>query len=435
MYPTQRSFRVTASNLLLEDTDAGLLAPEAGADPLFQRALSIAAYLRRSAVATRGGDVVWLMPAVEEGGPRSPMDPHLYSGSTGVAYFLAALDHLRGTDEHRDTVVRAMAPLRRKIGELADDPARAAGSRAPIGGLVGMGAWIYGLVRIGEWTGERGMVDDALRASTLVTAGRIHADDQYDVTRGAAGALLAMLALDAAGAGAAEDGRTPLDVANACAGFLLEKRTSHEGSPRAWWVGNEPPRNGFAHGASGIACALLRLHERTGDPALREAALEGFAYERHLWDPAERNWWDPHYGRFLQLQSWCFGAPGTLLARLEALRTADTPEVRGDLADTLSRTAEYPDEPVDHFCCGNFGRAEILATAAEVLGDDSLLHAAREIAARSITRAPTDDDFGFMPPGTAPVLRLSLFRGLAGMAYALTRLSHPGRLPTPLSMQ
>jgi lantibiotic modifying enzyme len=40
-----------------------------------------------------------------------------------------------------------------------------------------------------------------------------------------------------------------------------------------------------------------------------------------------------------------------------------------------------------------------------------------------------------MPPGTAPVLRLSLFRGVAGMGYTLVRLSHPGRLPTPLAMQ
>jgi lantibiotic modifying enzyme len=425
---------VTASSLLLEDT-AAVPAPGAGDDPLFGRALAIAAYLRREARATTGGDVVWLMPAVEPGGARSPMDPHVYSGSTGVAYFLAALDHLRGTDEHRDVVLRALAPLRRKIGELADDPARAAASRAPIGGLVGMGSWIYGLVRVGEWTGERGMIDDAHRATVLVTGARIAADDQLDVTRGAAGALLAMLALDAAGAGAAADGRTPLDVARACADFLLRTRAAHEGSPRAWWVAAQPPRNGFAHGASGIACALLRLHARTGDEALRDAALEGFAYERHLWNPEERNWWDPHYDRFLQLQSWCFGAPGTLLARLEALRTADTPEVRGDLADTLSRTAEYPDEPVDHFCCGNFGRAEILATAAEVLDDPSLLRTARDIATRSITRAATEDDFGFMPPGTAPVLRLSLFRGLAGMGYTLARLSHPGRLPTPLAMQ
>ncbi len=426
---------MTISTLIPQQTDTYAPPADGAADPLFARALSMAESLRRQAVGVRGGDAVWLMPPADAESPRSPMDPHLYSGSTGVAYFLAALDHVRGTDESREVILRTTAPLRRRINELADDPARAAAVRAPIGGLVGIGAWIYGLVRIGEWTGERGMVEDAHRASLLITPGRIAADDQYDVTRGAAGTLLAMLALDSAGAGAAADGRTPLDIAGACAAYLLEKRAPHEGSPRAWWVGNDPPRNGFAHGASGIACALLRLHERTGDPALRQAALEGFDYERHLWSPAERNWWDPHYDRFLQLQSWCFGAPGTLLARLEALRTADTPEVRADLADVLSRTVEYPDEPVDHFCCGNFGRAEILATAAEVLGDDSLLQAGRDIALRSITRAPGDDGFGFMPPGTAPVLRLSLFRGIAGMGYALTRLTHPGRLPTPLTME
>jgi lantibiotic modifying enzyme len=400
------------------------------------RALRIAESLRRQAVILRAtGDAVWLMDAFLPGEKRRPMDPHLYSGSTGVAYFLAALDHLRGTDENRDVVLRSTAPLRRRIGELAGDPARAAAVRAPVGGMVGIGAWIYGLVRIGGWLGERGMIDDARRASTLLTEARIAADDQLDVTRGAAGAILALLALDAADGGPAEDGRTPLEAARACAAHLLANRAAHEGSPRAWWVDGQPPRNGFAHGASGIATALLRLHERTGEPAYRDAALEGLEYERHLWDAAERNWWDPHYDRFLQLQSWCFGAPGTLLARLEALRTAATPEVRADLDDVLRLTAEYPDEPVDHFCCGNFGRAEILETAAEVLDAPELREAARAIALRAIARAPRDEDFGYMPPGTAPVLRHSLLRGVAGMGFAMARLSRPGILPTPLTLQ
>ena len=397
------------------------------AQTLMSRAISIAAGLRDEARRLRGGDVAWLLT------PSAPMDPHLYSGSTGIAWFLAALDHMRGTDDNRELITGATMPLRRRIRELAADPARASCIRMPIGGLVGIGAWIYGLVRIGRWIGDDALVTDAHTATALLTLDRVANDEQFDVTRGAAGTVMALVALHDAGGAPYPD--RPLELAMACANHLLRTRAPHEGSARAWWVGGQAPRNGFAHGASGIATALLRLHARTGNDTLREAALEAFEYERELWDPSVANWWDPHYNQHLQLQSWCFGAPGTLLARLEAVAGDDWVAGGEDMETALTLTRAYPDEPVDHLCCGNFGRAEVLATASARLDRPHLLESARQIALRALARAPRDIDFGFTPPGTAPLLRLSLFRGLAGIGYALAHLAQPGRLPTPLAME
>lgn len=412
-------------------------APRGEDDALFQaRALSIAAHIRENALRTRAGDVVWMMEPAEPGEARKPMDPHLYSGSTGTAFFLAALDHARGTGESREVVVAALAPLRRLLAALHADPARAAQNRMPVGVGVGIGSFVYGLLRIGQWLGDEGMVADAHRAAALLTPERIAADPELDVMRGAAGAILALLALDAAVPDAVSGGETPLTLAGRCAEHLLTHRASHHGAPRAWFVAGQPPRSGFAHGASGIGHALLRLYARTGDERLRDAAMEGFAYERHLYDPQTRNWDDPFLGRPLQLQSWCFGAPGVALARLEAVRSADGPEMRADLAEALDVAAGYRDEPVDHLCCGNFGRAEILAVAARQLDQPGLMRTARGIARRALERCPAETDFGLIPPGTAPMLRLALFRGIAGIGYVLTRLAHPdARLPTPLAME
>jgi lantibiotic modifying enzyme len=401
------------------------------------RAVSIAEYIRAEAVPVKGGDVAWFTPPPAEGRPRRALDPHLYSGTVGVVYFLAALNHLRGTAEYRDLALRGIAPLRRKIADLTADAERAAQNQVPVGGLVGVGSFIYGLVRAAKWLDEPAMIGDAQRAMRLLPPARIRGDDQLDVVRGCAGTILGLLALDEVAPGPNADGVTPMDLAWTCAEYLLGQRVSHDGGPRAWPCEGRAPRTGFAHGAAGTSYALLRMAERTGARELREAGLEGFAFERRLYDHEKRTWWDPPYDRFLQLHSWCFGAPGMALSRLVLLGSdADGAELRAELAETLDITATYPDEPVDHLCCGNLGRTEVLVSAARALGEPALLAPARGLALRAIQRAPGEEDFGLIPPGDVPVLRHSLWRGVAGIGYALLRLvDADGRLPSPLCME
>jgi lantibiotic modifying enzyme len=399
-----------------------------------ERALSIARHVASQGVRRDNGDVVWYTPPLEDGRPPMPLSGHLYSGSAGIAYFLAAVDDLRGTTEFRDVVVAGTAPLRRAIRRMAAEDEEATGG-VPIGGMVGIGSFVYGLARAGAWLGEPVLIDSAREAARRITPARIHADDELDVIRGCAGAILALLTLDEVAPEPAADGLSPMDRACLCAEHLLRRRVSRAGAPRAWPVTGQAPNTGFAHGASGNACALLRLHQRTGDARLRDAALEAFAFERHLYDPAARNWWDTRHGRPLQLQAWCFGAPGVALARLAALRACDGAQLRMELADALDVTAHLEDPAVDHICCGNLGRADVLATAASTLDDPALLASARAIAGRAVSRARTDDDFGYIPPGNEPALKLSLIRGMSGIGYVLLRLAHPDALPSPLALE
>ncbi|HEX2095305.1 MAG TPA: lanthionine synthetase LanC family protein [Longimicrobiaceae bacterium] len=396
------------------------------------RAAAISDRIREQASGPRDGSVVWLARSADpDRTPSAPLGPYLYGGTTGVALFLAALDHVRDRTDNRETVLRALAPVRRKLTELVGDPERARGVRMPVGGLVGLGALVYALVHIGRWIDEPVLIREAHDSTLLLTPERILADDQFDVVRGCAGAVLALLVLDQVTSDPNARGATPLDLANACADHLLDSRVSRDGGPRTWRAAGLPPLTGFAHGAAGIGYALLRLFLRTGAERLRDAALEAFAFEQTLFDPVEDNWWDPRFGRPLQLAAWCYGAPGMALSRLGTPETARGEEA----ARMLKMTQSLPDAPVDTLCCGNLGRVEILLHAHRVLGGDDLLEAARALAERTLERADTRGDFAVSPPGEEPESELALFCGSSGIGYTLLRLARPAALPSPLCME
>ncbi|MET0396755.1 MAG: lanthionine synthetase LanC family protein [Longimicrobiaceae bacterium] len=423
----------------IEPASAAGPEPHPAADPsgdvLLARALQLSSRIRGSAVEIRGG-VVWLAPEAPPapaGGAPAVLGPHLYDGASGIALFLAALDHVRGDRANHDLVLGAIAPLRAKLRGLVLDPERARTLRIPIGGLTGLGSFIYALTRIGVWLGEPALVAEAHALTTLLTPERIRSDEQLDVVAGAAGTVLALLALHDASPPPSASASDPVELALACARHLLDRRVSHEGRPRAWPCAGLPPLSGFAHGASGISHALLRLHGWTGREELRTAALEGFAYERSLFDRGALNWLDPRFGRLLEQSAWCHGAPGILLARLGATSAGDGGDVaREDAALLLEAVRDAPDLPLDHLCCGNFGRGEVLACAGQALGDPGPLDAARALAGRSLRRADAGGDFHLAPVGEPPGLRPALFRGLAGIGYSLLRLAAPSALPSPL---
>ena len=78
-----------------------------------------------------------------------------------------------------------------------------------------------------------------------------------------------------------------------CGEHLMEKRTHTESGYRAWrtlWA--HQPLTGFAHGAAGVAYALLRLGEATGDTRFLEGAEEAIAYETAVYSATARNWPD-----------------------------------------------------------------------------------------------------------------------------------------------
>ena len=418
---------------------ATLAGPVADRERWADAAAGVRERLAAHAHRLSDGGVVWKAPVRAAAGAKPALHgPHLYDGSCGVALFLAADHLLTGDLTARELALAAVAPLRLKVRQLAADPGRAAALRLGVGGLVGAGSFLYAFARLAEWLEDADLLADAARCLPLIGAERIAADDRFDVTSGCAGAILALLAFErrTAAAGDRADGEAALAAAAACARRLLAARVSWQGRPRGW-PGPEgrPPLGGFAHGAAGIAYALLRLHRRTGEEDYRRAALEAYAFERGLYLPEVDGWLDPRFGRPVEQSAWCHGTPGIALGRVGGLGAVDDAETREEIGRALRSTLALPIARRDHLCCGNAGRIEILHTAARALDRDDLAAAAARLAGAMLDRAEasgglaveTADD-GAPPDAFSP----SLFLGVAGVGYTLLRLAHPEALPCPL---
>ncbi|HKH45275.1 MAG TPA: type 2 lanthipeptide synthetase LanM, partial [Thermoanaerobaculia bacterium] len=373
-------------------------------------ALFLAETLRDRAFRGRGGALSWIGPRFLAGGETfelAPLGTDLYGGTGGIALFFAALERIAGGG-WRELALRCV------LQRTAPEP-------EGIGGLAGLGARIYSLVAVGELLGAAEPLREAQRIASRISQERIAADSRFDVTLGAAGALLALLALDAALPAELRTAPSPLDLAAACARHLLARRLPGSG---VWAAPGHPPEAGFAHGAAGIAYALLRFAARTGDREALAAAREAIAFERSFLSADEP-----------VQTTWCRGLPGIALARLGALDILDDAEIRAEIHAALATTRTAGLTPMDHLCCGNLGRAEILLDAGTILADATLAEAARDLAGQVLARATERGGLSWLPSGEIASFDPSFFKGAAGAGYTLLRLAAPERLPCVLRLE
>ncbi|MFP2928993.1 lanthionine synthetase LanC family protein, partial [Pyxidicoccus sp. 3LG] len=277
-------------------------------------------------------------------------------------------------------------------------------------------------------------------------------------------------------------GRTPLDLARACAAHLLASRMSYRGLPRAWAMSpRKPPLGDFCYGAAGISYALQRLHEATGDRELGDAASEGWAFVRGLYSPEHGNWRDIRATLQLRARigegstwrdfwfsdwsdgpaaelatgaeeplgplvdafgnSWCHGGAGIVLARLAALHLVDTPEVREELSGALPRVAAFaqPEQLArggeDDLCCGHMGRADVLLQARLVTGDAAWGAAAMSIAQQVWLQALARGRYNPSAARGSATFAPTLFQGVSGVGYGFLRLAFPEVLPSVLLLE
>jgi len=153
---------------------------------------------------------------------------------------------------------------------------------------------------------------------------------------------------------------------------------------------------GFSHGQAGIAYALLKLYEVTGNNSYRGTAEQAIRYENTLFSPKYSNWQDlrgvveqknnvPFY-----MARWCHGAPGIGLARLASIHLSNDPSsVNTDIANAIRTTQKAARSMTsrDHVCCGNMGLADMLLYFALKTGEQSLVSESAELTAKVILAA------------------------------------------------
>lgn len=412
------------------------------------------------------------------------LGPHLYNGTAGIALFLAAMGHVTGQTKYSEAALGVFAPLARKLRELARDEARAREIDIPVGGLIGLGAFIYCLLRAAEWLDQPDWIDDARAAAGLITPDRIAQDPRVRIQTGDAGAILALLALHKVSPGGDGPGPAPLDVARDCARHILATQVAFEERPRAWLLSpNKPPLLGFCYGAAGVSFSLLKLFEASPAPDLWASALEGLSYVDSYYLPGERRWSDvramlqsryagPAEGTWRDwwlsgrtdtsdllprtpapdggdtaepsitlANKWCHGAPGLAMARISCLSLLVNPAIRDEIQGALEETRQFAtaeifaEHPADDLCCGHMGRVEALLYASQQLADPGLEDAARTLAWRVVERARDGGAYTLTAARGSASFAPSLFQGLAGVGYTLLRLARPGALPCLLLLE
>lgn len=397
-------------------------------EELVAAAITIANQIRASAIHGDDGSVTWISLQFDPTGERLnllPSDDYLYNGRIGVALFLAALDRVTGSDEFHDLALSAVLPLR-KVLQQSNPPIT---RRTALGGATGIGSQLYALSRIADWLHDAELFERAESLTDGFSTRRIAGDEALDVIGGAAGGILGLLAYSKAFIH-----RESVSAAIRCGDHLLEKRVRSDTGHRVWSTRlARLPLTGFAHGAAGIAYALLRLHQATGETRFRDAAAEAIDYETAVFSTEACNWPDlrdwPSQAATSYSVAWCAGATGIGLARLGGLPVFDSTFVRMDIENAILTTLAAAPSEVDHLCCGNLGRIDFLLEASLRLGRPDLMKEALRHATSVVCRATQEGRYRLHAQAFGVNDSSSLFQGTAGIGYALLRLANPVGLP------
>jgi lantibiotic modifying enzyme len=289
---------------------------------------------------------------------------------------------------------------------------------------------VWGLVWLSRLADE-----PRLLAAAGDLTGRLEAPRgrEFDLDRGAAGAILGLLALAGATGAAA-----PLAAARRWGDALLAGQTVTGSAAAAWRNRASLAQTGFAHGAAGIARALAALATAGGGTRYLVAAAAAIGHERRLFDPARRNWpvllaGGGKRGGRRWMVAWCRGAAGIALSRLYLPACLHDAALEAEREIALETTATAPPCSFDHLCCGNLGRSSVLLSAADRTGEGRWRTAAEGIADAFLERAAAGE-LTFGSENDGPAAGPGFLRGCAGAGYQLLRLAHP-ELPDVLALE
>jgi lantibiotic modifying enzyme len=400
---------------------------------LLSAAVSIGMRLCRDAVWTADGESCsWTGAQVLDLNDRDspvvvgPLGGDLYGGSAGIGFFLSQLNRATPQAIFQATARGALHHAARWVSALP-----ATSSISLFSGKLGLGYLLA----------QCDFADPSLRdASTFFLEfahEQFHHDpDSFvlDIINGAAGAILALLSLErSTGTGPYLNFAIELGSYICASAEWTENYCVWGGMQAAGFA--SLPLAGYAHGASGIAHALLTLFARTGDSDYLIAARGAYAYEDTLYDPRRRNWLDLRFLDTLDEArlraetpvAWCHGAPGIALSRKAASRfdpeQAGTHEqaLRDAVAttkDALERAESQPhfDTTFCHGICGFIGT--LITDGRNDERHDSLgLWAAESLFARY--GADGNWPSGVPGGGYSP----SLMVGIAGVGLTFLRLA------------
>jgi lantibiotic modifying enzyme len=367
---------------------------------------------------------------------RQKIGAHVYDGTLGLAVLFAACARVLNEGAWKDRSLSVVEPIRLRFHEWREHgfPVDEMPNLG-LGGVKGLGSIIYGLSTVGRLLSRIDLVEEAASIAGAITWEQVQRDRWLDVVLGSAGCLLVLeLLLEHAGL----DGRVQAVVqaaATACAERLISAQM-RGGRAEGGWVTLQgfPELSGLAHGAAGMAWALARYFARSGDEAALCSIRLGLAFEDRCFRTDVGNWVDLRHQDADHFEcGWCYGAPGMAVALEEIGRRVGgslSIDLASRVAIALRTGASLLNGAVDHLCCGNFGRIEILHEMSRRCG----LEWAQVAAVSGAGTLLREGGFRWRAVPGLPCWDPAFFTGASGVAYSLLRLGYPGRLPCILGL-
>lgn len=350
------------------------------------------------------GRCTWLGELAPGQPSRTPdvgaLGPEVYSGTAGIALFLA---HLYAETNDEGYAETSLAAISQSIHQLA----RQAGSM-PIGYYTGWSGIAAVAAQVGRLIGDDHLATE-VPGILFNNPPNPPTRPEPDVMAGTAGGVLAFLTLSRM----TGDERY-LQRAVRLGGSLIST-ARQRGSTMCWPVSLSTGRRalaGFAHGAAGIATALLELFAATGDERFATAARAAFAFERRNFSPSRANWIDLRFpavgSRFgpaaITGSFWCHGSAGICISRVLAWHILGDEEYRAEAATAIGTTCRWLEsEPLnlpEHWtlCHGFSGNADILLVASNLLSAEAprLRHLAYNVGAAALASNALPSQPGLM---------------------------------------
>lgn len=333
----------------------------------------------------------------------SLLESSLYSGKIGVALFLANMS--KGLEiEKYDEIIDAI--FKTEITAYKDSHKRASISFSS--GLTGL---LHALMEIDpdKYT------DVALKLSSHITISLIEEDTVFDIMGGSAGCLKTLCKLYQIS--------SSTEIMNKCIKLgehLLDKRIIDPVSQKRCWISiSGEPLAGYSHGAAGIGLSLLSLYEISGIEKFKDAFYETLDFENYYFVDSQKNWKDLRNkdGKFQN--SWCHGATGIGLARIEAYKILGDENLLKDIIAAIEGTRNEAISTVDHFCCGKVGRIEFLIEASTLLPEIELEDSIHQQIKSLVTAKNKIGHYKTFQNSNVSVENPSLYRGTSGIGQTL----------------
>jgi type 2 lantibiotic biosynthesis protein LanM len=356
-----------------------------------------------------------------------PLGIDLYDGLPGIVLFLAYLGMVTQDRSYSELARASLVNIRYQIKHKKS-------FMTGIGAFNGWGGLVYTLTHLGVLWKEPHLINEAERITTIIPD-LIKVDKWYDIIFGSAGCIASLLCLDHV---APSD--YTINIAIECGNRLVAHATSMESG--IGWINpanKERPLIGFSHGTTGILWALLKLANRTDNYHFTTTALSALEYERMLFSVKHENWpdlrkfenrEDVSNKNFRYSTSWCHGAPGIGLARLDMVKYLHDPQIASEIEIALRTTLAKGFGYNHSLCHGDLGNLEFLLAGSNYTNTE--LKVSMDHRLQYIIEAITN--YGYRCGNILGAESPGLMTGIAGIGYELLRLAEPTKVPSVLTL-